>query len=141
MKSSTMLIAATALAAAGCGDGSSTVGDADAADLADTVQEEIDIQPDTQPDTAPDHAADPGEDDGGDIPVEPGGCMTDEECAAGEFCEFLAGVCEGPGECTARGSGDCPAVYAPVCGCDGRTYSNDCVRQAAGVSLRHDGDC
>ena len=33
------------------------------------------------------------------------------------------------------------APFPPRCGCDGKTYGNDCARQAAGVSKRSDGKC
>jgi len=35
----------------------------------------------------------------------------------------------------------CPADVQQVCGCDGKTYFNDCYRQLAGVSKRSDGAC
>ena len=35
----------------------------------------------------------------------------------------------------------CPAIYAPVCGCDGFTYSNSCDATASGVISYTEGTC
>jgi Kazal-type serine protease inhibitor domain len=66
------------------------------------------------------------------------------ECAADEFCNFEpdadCGATDRGGVCEER-SDFCPAIYAPVCGCDNRTYGNECTAHGAGVSVKHDSLC
>jgi len=64
-------------------------------------------------------------------------------CRPGLFCEHPAGSCgiaDGAGTCVAV-TGACDLLLAPVCGCDGKTYSNDCARRNARVQLNHKGEC
>jgi hypothetical protein len=61
---------------------------------------------------------------------------------AGEFCQYLwCPRAQDTGFCTPFNQECVSAAVAPVCGCDGVTYKNDCERIRAGVSPAHRGPC
>lgn len=66
-------------------------------------------------------------------------------CERGLFCDFPTGTC---GSDLAEGT--CVRVprfcarkitIGPVCGCNGKTYPNNCQRRQAIVAKLHDGRC
>jgi len=64
-----------------------------------------------------------------------------DTCPDGSFCQFPNGTCGSePGVCMDIPD-FCPAIFAPVCGCDGNTYGNACEASAAGVSVEFSGPC
>lgn len=79
--------------------------------------------------------------------VDPGtqcGGLKGIACDKGYFCNFppetTCGNADQFGKCTAI-PGACDALYDPVCGCDGKTYGNDCTAALAGVSVAKAGVC
>ncbi len=66
------------------------------------------------------------------------------KCEEGLWCEHQTGECsvaDSAGTCTKQSGPFCAAIFQPVCGCDGKTYGNDCERRRAKVSKQQDGPC
>jgi uncharacterized protein DUF6748/Kazal-type serine protease inhibitor-like protein len=64
-------------------------------------------------------------------------------CDKGEFCDFGVGQCnvsDAAGVCQPRPV-LCPKTFAPVCGCDGRTYGNACFAVLNGAHIDFVGEC
>lgn len=63
-------------------------------------------------------------------------------CGTNLYCDFgsSCGLADQAGTC-AQMTQMCPKIFAPVCGCDGVTYSNACIAAGAGVSVASTGSC
>jgi hypothetical protein len=67
-------------------------------------------------------------------------CTSPGECGGSAYCAHPTGACFAAGDC-APVPRLCPRLVAPVCGCDGRTYVNECNAAGHGVSVAHTGAC
>ncbi len=65
------------------------------------------------------------------------------QCDKDLWCDPAAGQCivaDGVGTCV-KVPRRCPKVLAPVCGCNGKTFPNDCYRQQRRIGKKSDGRC
>jgi hypothetical protein len=74
---------------------------------------------------------------------EPCGGPNKITCNSALYCQLPAGQCSAPdvaGTCT-KAPDFCMRVSRPVCGCNGKTYPNECEARKAKVAIDTSGAC
>ena len=77
-------------------------------------------------------------------PVICGGWNGVQDCGEGNYCDFeledICGFADASGICKPKPDA-CSFEIDPVCGCDHKTYSNACMANAGGTSVKKIGPC
>jgi hypothetical protein len=94
------------------------------------------------------HAASVNIASSGPCPLPDGGspCALNSDCATGLYCkkascDAVTGICAGEPNFDVCFQEAQDGGYAPACGCDHRTYDNDCLAASEGVSVDFEGAC
>jgi hypothetical protein len=126
---------------AGCDSSSDAArGDASTMNLGDGDRGDGDGDGDTGDGDTGDGDAGDGDDDEGDSnPILCGGGYEDP-CGAGRYCHTTEG-CGTVGHCRPRDYCDDSEGPLVICGCDGKTYQDQCEAVTAGISWAHEGAC
>jgi len=140
--------------ALGCGDEEPTLPPAPDATVEDARVVDADppmdgMVPDASPGDSSAGDSSAGDSSAGDSSIvdasrpdaRPGSCGAMGRCGPREFCDYrMEFMCGGPATCRPRPEA-CAEIFDPVCGCDGRDYSNVCDANSQGTDAASRGMC